>query len=266
VRVQRSVASMMVVAGCLLVLADPAQAQSRPPSAQRTGEQAKVRLAQAQARFQVSVMEGVLERAVENAARLLNLQIQPTMPGLFVWGSSASARGFRLESYGVFFVVEVPIVRQSPIWALQIMDPPDEALRAIRDHVRTIQNVKERDQLDFALRQIELQFPARIPTGQSGRVKAGTVTPIDQNEVYTNAVTTNLVDAMLDHSGPLEIAADEWLTVAAGDYEGQRSVAADAPYDLVTIVMRIKGSDLQAFRAGRLTREEARKRVELKEF
>jgi len=31
-------------------------------------------------------------------------------------------------------------------------------------------------------------------------------------------------------------------------------------------VMRVKGSDLQAFRAGRLSREEARKRVELREF
>jgi hypothetical protein len=30
--------------------------------------------------------------------------------------------------------------------------------------------------------------------------------------------------------------------------------------------MRINGSDLQAFRAGRLTRDEARKRVEVKEF
>ena len=79
-------------------------------------------------------------------------------------------------------------------------------------------------------------------------------------------MTTAIVDSMLDYGGPLQIGGDEWLTVAARDYEGQRSLAPDAPYDLVTIVMRIKGSDLQAFRAGRLTREEARKRVEQREF
>jgi len=259
VRVQRFIASMVVATGCLLVLAVPARPQSPPRPTQKDVEQA-------QARFQISLMEGVLERTVENAARVLNLQMQPTMPGLFVWGSAARARGFRLEGYGVFFDVEVPMVRQSPMWQLQIMGPPDEALKSLRDHVRAITNMKEREQLDRALRQIEIQFPTRAAPGQADRPKTLEVPAVDPNEAYTNTVMTAIVDSMLDYSGPLQIAADEWLTVAAGDYEGQRGVAPDAPYDLVTIVMRIKGSDLQAFRAGRLTRDEARKRVELKEF
>jgi len=56
---------------------------------------------------------------------------------------------------------------------------------------------------------------------------------------------------MLDHSGPLDIGGDEWLTVAARTTRGSAAWRPDAPYEVVTVVMRVKGSDLQAFRAGR---------------
>jgi hypothetical protein len=249
---------------CAAALAGPAYSQSQPQprSDQKAVEQVK-------ARFQISLMEGVLERAVENAARVLNVQLRPIMPGMFLLGSTgARARGFRLEGYGVFFDVEVPGVRPFA-WSQQILGAPDQALKSLREHVRTITNVKEREQLDRALRQIEIQFPAPAGT-EAASPGAATKTPqasaIDTFEAYDNAVTTAIVDSMLDYGGPLQISGDEWLTVAARDYEGQRSLAPDTPYDLVTIVMRIKGSDLQAFRAGRLTREEARKRVEQREF
>jgi hypothetical protein len=264
VRVQRRIVLAVAISVCLLALAVPARSQPQVPP--RSAKQA---LAQAQARFQVSVMEGVLERAVENAAQVLNIQLRPMMPELFMWGSAARARGFRLEGYGVFFDVEVPMVRQSYAWSLQLIGRPDDALKALHDYVRTITDAKQRDQLDRALRQIEIQFPASGATQASGSgaaPKAAQTAPIDPDEAYTTAVTSAIVDSMLDHSGPLAIGNDEWLTVAARDYEGQRGVAPDAPYELVTIVMRIKGSDLQAFRAGRLSREEARKRVELREF
>ena len=88
-------------------------------------------------------MEGVLEKAVENAARVLNVQLRPMMPEMFLLGSTAArARGFRLEGYGVFFDVEVPEVRQSLAWSLQVIGPPDEALKSLREHVQTITNVQ----------------------------------------------------------------------------------------------------------------------------
>jgi hypothetical protein len=255
-----------VIAAAVCVLAPAVPARSQPQPQARPDKKA---VEQAQARFQVSLMEGVLEKAVENAARVLNVQLRPAMPEMFLWGSAgARARGFRLEGYGVFFDVEVPTVRPFA-WSLQVMGPPNQALNSLREHVRAITNVKEREQLERALRQIEIQFPAsgtNAAASQAAGSKAAQESPVDPNEAYTNAVTTAIVDSMLDYGGPLQIAGDEWLAVAARDYEGQRGLAPDAPYDLVTIVMRIKGSDLQAFRAGRLTREEARKRVELKEF
>ncbi len=273
-RVQRLVAVGSMIAICLAARVAPLRSQSQaPPQPQpKAPSQAQARagqkaIEQARARYQVSVMESVLERAVENAARELNVQLQPVMPDLFVWGTGARARGFPLEGYGVFFDVEVPMVRSSMAWSLQVMGPPQDALKALREHVRTLTNTQEREQLDRALRQIEIQFPARpagAPTPDSKTASAAA--PVDPNEAYTNAVTGSIIDAMLEYSGPLRIGPDEWLTVAARDYEGQQGLAPDAPYDLVTIVMRIKGSDLQAYRAGRLTKEEARKRVEQREF
>jgi hypothetical protein len=71
---------------------------------------------------------------------------------------------------------------------------------------------------------------------------------------------------MLENSAALGIGPDEWLTVAARDGEpGNRLVPGDG-YDLTTTVMRVRGSDLAAYRTERLTLAEAKARVEVKEF
>jgi hypothetical protein len=98
------------------------------------------------------------------------------------------------------------------------------------------------------------------------------LTPADEallmnpSEVYEKEVVDALIDAMFVHSHALGVAPDEWLTVAARDNEHRDRLMANDAYDLMTIVVRIKGSDLAAFRADRITREEARKRVEVREF
>ena len=86
------------------------------------------------------------------------------------------------------------------------------------------------------------------------------------SEVYEKEVITALIDAMLDYSAPIGVGPDEWLTVAARDNEHRDRLMPGDSYDLMTIVLRVKGSDLAAFRAERLTREEARKKVEVREF
>jgi hypothetical protein len=84
-------------------------------------------------------------------------------------------------------------------------------------------------------------------------------------EVYTVAVKDALMDAMLRYSQSLALGADEWLVVAARD-RGEPGIGTDDPFEATTIQLRIKGADLQAFHAGRLTLDEARKRVEVKEY
>ena len=87
----------------------------------------------------------------------------------------------------------------------------------------------------------------------------------DPGEAYTVAVKEALVDAMLRYSQSLALGADEWLVVAARD-SGSPGIGADDPFEVTTIQLRIKGADLHAFHAGRLPLDEARKRVEVKEY
>jgi hypothetical protein len=89
----------------------------------------------------------------------------------------------------------------------------------------------------------------------------------DPNRAYTEAVTRALVDAMIDYSTPMILGPDQWLTVAARDDEGRDSMAPQDPLDeVVTMIYRIKGSDLQAYRTGKIDRDEVRKRVQITQF
>jgi hypothetical protein len=89
----------------------------------------------------------------------------------------------------------------------------------------------------------------------------------DPNRAYTEAVTRALVDAMIDYSAPMQIGFDQWLTVAARDDEGRDSLAPPDPMEeVVTMIYRIKGSDLQEYRQGRIDRDEVRRRVQVSQF
>ena len=69
---------------------------------------------------------------------------------------------------------------------------------------------------------------------------------------------------MLDNSKTLELRPEEWLTVAARGSEA--GLLPHEIYQLTTTVLRVKGSDLADFLAGRLTKDEARLRVEVRQF
>ena len=72
---------------------------------------------------------------------------------------------------------------------------------------------------------------------------------------------------MIDYSTPMTIGADQWLTVAARDDEGRNALAPQDPLEeVVTMIYRIKGSDLQEYRQGRIDRDEVRKRVQVTQF
>ncbi len=97
-------------------------------------------------------------------------------------------------------------------------------------------------------------------------LKAADFAPwINPDEAYISQVNGALMDAMLDHAGPLQIGADEWLTIAArGSDTGVE--LGDFPEEATTVILRVKGSDLAAFREGRMSRDEAKKRIEAREF
>ena len=75
----------------------------------------------------------------------------------------------------------------------------------------------------------------------------------------------SLKDAMLDHSASLGIGLDEWLTIAAKSND-DRPRLAPADSDSATRIIRLRGSDLAAYLARQITREEALRRIEVRVF
>ena len=60
--------------------------------------------------------------------------------------------------------------------------------------------------------------------------------------------------------------ADEWLTIAARESLDLRFLPENPNDAATTLILRIKGADLNAFRDRRLSREEARKKIEVKQY
>ncbi len=87
----------------------------------------------------------------------------------------------------------------------------------------------------------------------------------DPSDAYTEEVKAAVIDAMIENSGPLMLGEDEWLTVAARDNAPTTPFLSGDP-NVVTLVIRVKGSDISAFRAGALTLDEVRARVQVGEF
>lgn len=244
-------------------------------------------------RYDMKVLEGALVGAVRHGAEVLGAQLKPYNPNMVLLTGTARARGFLLDGYGAFFDVEIPALRESVAWSIRTMAmEPDPFLAQwvgnLRRVAASVQDPAARARLEQSIAQMEQQLhpdaepAAAAPPGQPGaarRVSSANVAqdepqPVpqpsipaivkDPNALYTETVKNALIDAMLDYSGPMGIGPDEWLTIAARDAEGP--LAPGEPYDAVTIVIRIKGSDLAAFRAERITRDEARKRVEVREI
>src|SRR4029453_14399570 len=103
----------------------PAAAAPTPGPAAREGAPQQG----ADPRYKVRVMEGVLEKSVQQAALRLNEQLQRVSPDLIQLAGAAHARGHRLEGYGLFFDVEVPAaMRQTMGWTARVMRQQHEGV------------------------------------------------------------------------------------------------------------------------------------------
>ena len=93
---------------------------------------------------------------------------------------------------------------------------------------------------------------------------APTVRP---REIYQTEIANALVNAILDYKGSIGVAANEWLTVAARESVFDRRFMPGDPKDTaITVILRIKGSDLEGLRDGTLARDDGRKRVDVKHY
>ncbi len=265
----------------LIAAAAPAAAQTRPSDAQQ------------RRRDQMQIMESVLTRAVRRGAEQLGRKLQANNPGMLLFTGDARARGFLLEGYGVFFDVEIPTMRQSVVWTMRTLDRDggmSGALDAIRRTVESLPESPARLQAEQALKRIELEVGPPVPPSVPRLAGSDPAAPApgfaaaantvqapappappsveeqDPDAAYTESVKRALIDAMLDYSLPMELQPDEWLTVAARDSGGP--MISGQIDDAMTILLRVKGSDLAAYAADRTSarREEVRKRVDVRVF
>jgi len=271
----------LVVLGALTMNAGAASAQR---AAQSVADQK-------QARYEIAQMERLLEGAVEHGVANIRDRLQVLGPTELLISDNARVRGFRLDGYGVFFDVVVPSLDTTILWSIRTLDQNSlglqSALRELEAHVKQAGDVS----LEQALRRIELQVdpllvartarPARpaTPVASGARNAAGSVAaatvdvpqqaadPILANpdEAYRAEVTRALMEALLDHSSSLGIEPSDWLTIAARRND-ERPRLAPADTDARTFFIRLRGSDLAAFLARQISREEALKRIEVRVF
>ena len=230
------------------------------------------------ARQRISMMEGALERAVSNGAQNMLRQVRAVMPDPWMLTGAPEARGFRLDGYGVFFDVEVPALRPPVTWPLRMLYR--DSNQRVADELRAMMvdlDPRQREQFSQLVKRLELQSQGVADLqAQAGLVPGGgaaTAAPrqpepvVDDPEArYTQEVKSSLIEAMIEYSSPLSIGAEEWLTVAARDNLPRDPLVPSDTSDFSTVTFRVKGSDLSAYRAGRITLDEVRKKVEVHEY
>jgi hypothetical protein len=185
---------------------------------------------------QISVLEGTLIGAVKVAASRVAKEVQARTPNANLFTGDARAKGFILDGYGVFVYVEIPALD------LTVSLMVDQAERDLQRRTGEVAN--------------------RVDAPANARETLRDVE--DTGEKYRAAVKLALADAMLDYSKNLELKPDEWLSVAARGSES--ALLPGEILQLTTVVLRVKGSDLADYLAGRLTKEQAREKVEVRQF
>jgi hypothetical protein len=275
----------LLVGGSAASVAAQGSAPQAPETRTMPRRQSQPRSPLDQLRYQIGTMERVLENAVEHGAAIWRDRLQAVVPSQTLLLDNARARGYRLEGYGVFFDVEVPSLSfETTLYSVfRTLDENGLGLQSALNQLKTYIQAAGDANLEQALKRVELQVspvvPATTVAPASGARQAGGAgsavpaagsrdngDPILNNpqEAYRQEVTQAVIDAMLDHGGALGISGDEWLTIGERRNEVRPRIGFDS--DAQTVIIRLRGTDLGAFRAGQLSREDALKRVEVRVF
>jgi hypothetical protein len=262
----------MSILGIAAVLA------AAPGATAQQGDESQVR-----ARQRIAMMEGTLESAVKIGADNLLRQLRAVAPDPPMLTGAPEVRGFRLDGYGIFFDVGVPMLRLPVTWPLRYMINSDnrelELLAAELRQMMAQMDARYQPQFAQVVRRLETRAQIQGPVTLRRPTDAAAPSQVEvaQSSVdarvlenpaegYTREVKAALMDAMIENSGPLALGPDEWLTIAARDNVPRDPLVPGDTADFSTIIFRLKGSDLAAFRAGRLTLEETRQKVEVREY
>ena len=258
------------------------------------------------ARYHVRQMENVLERAVQHAADMMRRRLPPDVLALAgaprAQGFRIDGYGlfFSVEvprlSESVNWALRVlsqdrdervlaslqkvyaseqdPVVRadlERAIRTVQLqfaMAAPGPAAPQRRAAVSASATMAEQASPPMVADRSPSGAPAPAPLATTPAPAPAAEAPadpmVDPSVAYEDEVKQALADAMLDYAGGLQLPATEWVTVAARD--AGYMAFPDTISDMVTVTLSVRVSDLVEFRAQRLTREQARARVVVKEF
>ena len=213
------------------------QTMVRPSPEQRTRQE------------KITIMEGTLQASVGVAATRVAKGVRSVDSNASLMFGTARAKGFPLEGHGVFFYVEIPTLDLSFMLTMEQIE-------------RSLQQRAEQQQPRVDAQQVtEVRREPRVEAPTAAESLANITA---EGQKYRATVRLALVDAMLDSSKNLELGPEEWLTIAARNSE--YALSTNEILNLTTTILRVKGSDLADFLAGRLTKEEARQKVEVREF
>jgi hypothetical protein len=178
-------------------------------------------------------METVLTTAVQNGVNHLADKVNRIAPGLRLFAGMPHAHGYQLDNMGWFFDVEIPDIY------------PGTA--------------------DLVVELLTNGNGRRVTNNTTSQAPA----PPDLNAVvsdpqaeYRQAIRDALIDAILDF-GQMPLKPAEYLTLGARrpDPVGLEAAGESS----AALVLSIKGEDLAALRAGKITRDEAKALIRIRE-
>jgi hypothetical protein len=269
----------------LLLAAAPLAAQ--PGQARPTPQQRDQR-------YQITTMERVLEGAVEHGAKVTRDRLQASSWPEMLLSDNARVRGYRLDGYGLFFDVAVPMLEGSMTWAFNTLDQNNLGLESALSALRSLVEKSGDTNFEQALKRVELQVaPVSLsaqapPIGPDARTLTGSAalspdpapaasapatsaravadpTLDDPVEAFRAEIRDALMNAMLDHGAALRLAATDLFTIAARGSD-DRTVLGPLNDDAQTIMISVSGADLTAYLSGQIGRDEARQRMTVRVF
>jgi hypothetical protein len=275
---------LMFALGFGLLAAAPLAAQSgqaRPTPQQRDQ------------RYQIATMERVLEGAVEHGAKVTRDRMQAVVPAEMLLSDNARVRGYRLDGYGLFFDVAVPMLEGSVTWSFRTLDQNNLGLESALNALRSLVEKSGDTNFEQALKRVELQVApvslnasaqgllpdARTLTGSAAAALPPDVPPVpaasppappdaildDPVEAFRAEIRDALMNAMLDHGAALRLTPTDLFTIAARSSD-DRTVLSPLSNDDQTIMITVRGADLTAYLSGQIGREEALHRMTVRVF
>jgi hypothetical protein len=189
-------------------------------------------------RADVGTFEIVLQRAIDRAVLQTSQWAQQIVPDVVMSAAEPVVHGIPVGDASITFNVEVGDMLGVNLW--QVI------------------HERQRPQPDPSAVQRVGTVGAQILQGDPATASAPPVTTGNANTQYSEFVREAVIDAILDNSGVLQLKDDQMLAVAVipTSASGPQSYRTSA-----TLILSIKGGDLELLRQGKISREEAKRRI-----